>query len=400
MRGRGKSVTPIPARHPATPFFPPSRVMFIAMGLCAVTVIILTRLAMGLAPQAPLLRDGAGWHAHEMIFGFAGAGFAGYSLTAMTSWSVRFIMSPGRVAILLALWIIARFAAWGSLGGNLWLAVPAATGFMACTSAYLLRAVWKSGTARGAPQAFLALFLTGSQVAFLCGGGQTLLPVLGLSLLLSVVGGRMVSAFTRSRSNPGPDLAPRFRAARASGIVGSAAICTAGIAQAAGLGAGWLVPVLLFAALAELARWLLWQSRQVWQDSLLVMLHLGFLWLPAGLALVALSHLDAGLISDSDALHALTAGAIACSLQAVAARAVATRADRLCASRIDRIAFALLWLGALLRVMPLADTPFRGIAAVLWALSWLLFVIRHMVALRHPPPRPVFSGPRTRSLPD
>ena len=95
-----------------------------------------------------------------------------------------------------------------------------------------------------------------------------------------------------------------------------------------------------------------------------------------------------------DLLHALTAGAIACLIWAVAARAEARRADRLRASWLSLLGFALLWLSALARVvqemLPLAAT----LSPWLWCLAWTLFLAAHLRTWRVPSPRPVFSGPR------
>ncbi|CCG07458.1 NnrS [Pararhodospirillum photometricum DSM 122] len=65
------------------------RPFFLGAGLYAVVVMGLWLLVLQgrlviPGPFAPL-----GWHAHEMLFGFAGAAVAGFVLTASPSWTGR-----------------------------------------------------------------------------------------------------------------------------------------------------------------------------------------------------------------------------------------------------------------------------------------------------------------------
>lgn len=373
----------------------PHRPMFIAAGLWAVIVVAVTtwfgRIDMTDSP----LRDVASWHGHEMIFGFAAAGFAGYTLTAMTSWTGRESMSRRGTMVLLALWVLARLAAAGALGDDPRLVVPAGVAFLAFVTATLIRAALRAGSKRGTVQALFAGLLTGLQIAVLSGENMPRIPVLGFVLLLSVIGGRMVAAFTWNQIDRSPAQARRFALARLAGAPAAAAISLVLALEGLGLGDGWLpISLLLIAAAAEALRLLLWQSRQSVQVGLLVMLHLGYFWLPFGLVLVALARLPGTALSESDALHALAAGAVACSIYAVAARAVARRADRLRPAIVDIVGFVLLWAAAAFRVFGQTDPALDGVAPVVWCAAWALFLVRHCAALVAPLPRPVFSGPK------
>lgn len=375
----------------------PHRSMFIAAGLWAIVVVGVTSWSDRIDMTRSSLHSLASWHAHEMIFGFAAAGFAGYTLTAMTSWSGRDCLSRRDTAVLSALWILARMAPAGAFGDDPRLVVPAGVAFLAFVTAILFRAALRAGSTRGMVQALFAGLLTGLQVAVLSGASVPRMPVLGFALLLSVIGGRMVAAFSWNQIDRSPAQARRFAWARRAGAPAAAALSLVVILEGLGLGDGWLtLCLLLLAAGAETLRLLLWQSRQTVQVGLLVMLHLGYFWLPFGLVLVALARLPGPALPESDALHALAAGAVACSIYAVAARALARRADRLRPALVDVLGFGLLWAAAAIRVFAQMDPVFGPVAPVVWCAAWVLFLGRHGAAAVSALPRPVFSGPRNR----
>lgn len=373
----------------------PHRPMFIAAGVWAPVVVVLTTGVGSLAPATSPLGTLAAWHAHEMVFGFAAAGFAGYTLTAMSSWSAALRPTRLAVAMLTGAWVLARLSAWGSLGQDPRVALPAGIAFMAFVTAILGLAALRSRQARGGVQALFAALLTGLQVAPLSGVSSPHFPVLAFGLLLSVVGGRMVAAFTWNQMTQSPAQARRFVLARGLGASSAAAMVLTLVLGLLGRDQGSLATgLLILASAAEAARLVLWQSRQVWQSAVLAILHLGYLWLPFGLVLVAWSRLAGVALPESDALHALAAGAIACSIYAVAARALARRGRHLRPAPVDLAGFALLWLAAGFRVFAPLAAPEAPITPILWCTAWALFLFRHLTALKSPIPHPVFSGPK------
>lgn len=371
----------------------PHRVMFPAAGFAAILGVFGLWSGVGdIAKRTPLPGLYA-WHAHEMVFGFAAAGLAGYALTAMRSWSVTGSPSPRSVGFLLWLWVIARLVALGAVGNTAWIVVPAGSGFMVFLSVQLGWAVIRSRSWKGAVQALVALLLTLGQIASLLGAKPPVAPVLVLAALVSIVGGRMVSAFSWNRVSQYPGHALRFRLAAFAGLLAACAIVCAAVIDSFDLHIdGRIYPaVLLLAAGSEGMRIWFWQSCVLWQDRALMMMHLAFAWLPVGLALLALAAADPGWIIRKDALHAVTLGAVGGSIYAVAARAVARRAKHLTPVPVDLFGFTLLEVATALRVM-IADRPM--VAGVVWVACWVVFLVRHWQALYWPAPRPVFSGPR------
>lgn len=368
----------------------PHRAMFLAGGAWAIVAVGLVSWNAGIDLTRTPLGGPAAWHAHEMVFGFAAVMFAGYALTAMTGWPGNPGLSFTGATGLLVLWALARFAAAGAFGQDPRLVVPAAAAFMICVTLTLARAALGSASSKGAVLALFALALTGVQVAVLRGAIMPHIPVFGFAALLSMVGGRIVAAFTWNRLAGGARLEWRFRIARLSGLFGASAILLAPGLDILGAAFGLIAVSLLVAALAEAIRVSCWMSPAILKDGLLVMLHAGYSWLPLGLILVALDQRS----GESAALHALTAGAVACTIYAVAARAVARRADRLRPTLVDGGGFVLLWMAAALRVFAPVGTTGHEAAPVIWCMAWAVFLGRHGAALLRPAPRPVFSGPK------
>ncbi len=334
------------------------------------------------------------WHGHEMVFGFAAAMFAGYALTAMPSWSNGARMSRRAVVLLVALWLLARLTAVGALGTDPALVTAGTAAFMGFVALTLARAALRSPSTKGVVFALFAMTMTGVQIAVLRGGNMPFIPVLGFAALLSIVGGRMIAGFTWNRLSCIPPRERRFRLARLCGYPSVIAILVALLLETLGATSEWVCASLAVAATAEAVRLSLWLSKDTFEDGLLRMLNLAYFWLPLGLFLVALSKAHVSLMLGGAALHSLTAGAMACSIYAVASRAVACRADRLRTVMIDKVGFALLWMAAFLRVFVSVDTIGHSTVPLVWCIVWASFLMRHGAALFRPTPRPVFSGPK------
>lgn len=372
----------------------PHRAMFSAGGSWAIVAVCAVAWDTGLDLTRSPLGGLAEWHGHEMVFGFAAAMFAGYALTAMTAWSSTARLSGAGVGVLVVLWALARLSAAGSFGPDPRLAAPAAAAFMAFVTLSLARAALCSASPKGAALAVFSLAMTGLQVAVVTGAIPPRISVLGLAVLLSVMGGRMVAAFTLNRLAGGEQALRRFRIATVFGGLGGLSILAALVLETRAAASDWLVACLLVAAACEAARTALWLSGEILRDGLLLMLHGGFAWLPTGLLLLALGKASGSALPESAALHGLAAGAVACAIYAVAARAIARRADRLRPSFVDGAGFILLWTAAALRVFAPPDTLWHAVVPVVWVLAWAAFLTRHGSALLRPAPRPVFSGPK------
>ena len=127
---------------------------------------------------------------------------------------------------------------------------------------------------------------------------------------------------------------------------------------------------LITASLLQIVRLGRWGGLRARRDPLVLILHVGYLWLPAGLLLLGMSLLGTA-VPTSAAIHALTAGAMATMILAVMTRASLGHTGReLRAGGPTVLIYALITLGALLRVA--ASLGWIDLMAGMWiaAVAW------------------------------
>lgn len=117
------------------------RLLFPAAAAIAIFVVAATSGILSFSPFQGPLPGIVVWHAHEMLFGFVGAGFAAYTLTAMRSWSITGGPSGIWIAVLILLWVAARMTALGTFSDAGLIVVPLGVGFLALVALILGRAV-------------------------------------------------------------------------------------------------------------------------------------------------------------------------------------------------------------------------------------------------------------------
>ena len=333
------------------------RPFFFGGALWAIVALTLWLLALVGAVQLPSAFDALAWHRHEMLFGFVGAVIAGFLLTAVPNWTGRLPIAGPPLAALFALWIAARVAVLISAAIGLATAAILDVGFFLVLASLAAREVLESKN-RNLPVVGL-IFLFGLVDALDYAGAAGILgnPALawkcGVALviiLISLIGGRIIPSFTRNwLAKQGvreglPTQPTRFDLA----VVGLTAFAFLAWITAP---QGWLTGVLFAAAAAgqalRLARWKGWNTIA---DPLVLILHVGYAWVPVGLALLAAIGFGAP-IPQSAAVHALTAGAMATMILAVMSRATLGHTGRqLRADLATQSAFVLVTIGALLRV--------------------------------------------------
>jgi len=85
------------------------RPLFLLATLYAIAVVPLWAAAwLGYVPMPTALGTPTWWHAHEMIYGFAGAAIGCFALTAVAAWTKRPAVAGAPLMILSGLWVIAR----------------------------------------------------------------------------------------------------------------------------------------------------------------------------------------------------------------------------------------------------------------------------------------------------
>jgi len=338
----------------------------------------------GSGPAGPL--SGLAWHAHEMLFGYLGAVMAGFVLTAVPNWTGRLPISGLPLAAMAGLWCVGRLALLAH-------PEPLSAAFLDLLFPIMLAAaVWREIlVGRNFGNLPIALLITLFASANGLDHAGALVPALGgygirlglavAALMIAIVGGRVTPSFTRnwmSRAGLAPLPAAMDRLDK------TALMLTAG-----GL-AGWVASphafvvgtVLASAGVLLLVRLFRWRGYRTLGEPIVLVLHLGYLWLAVALLLLGLGALLPSIIPTSSAIHALTAGAVGTMTLAVMTRASLGHTGRAIASdRQTNTIYVLVTLGALFRVAaPLvasAYIPLVVAGGLLWSVAFGLFVIAY-----------------------
>ncbi|MDE2150387.1 MAG: NnrS family protein [Gammaproteobacteria bacterium] len=332
-----------------------------------------TFLHLGWLPESalpPLL-----WHGHEMLFGFAGALIGGFLLTAVANWTGRTPVGPRTLTLLVTAWLGARIA----------LLTPAPMWFAAaCELGYLLGLVVAMAQVVMATQnrrnyfviALLAVY-AGLDISFFVGAaGDAALAsraliwtVDWLTLLMLAIGGRVIPFFTVRRL-PGIGAMDRRTPALAVNLGAALALVLDVAGASASLrGLWWLL--LAAAALARMLHWRGWRSGG---ESMLWPLHLGYLWLAAGMALRGAALVGALARPETETLHAITVGALGTLSVAMMTRVTQGHSGAtIAANRWLALAFLLPSAAALLRLS--GQPALWPAAAVAWTLAYLIYLL-------------------------
>ena len=146
--------------------------------------------------------------------------------------------------------------------------------------------------------------------------------------------------------------------------------------------------MLILAAAAQAMRLSRWGGLRTAGDPLVLVLHLGYVWIPIGLFLLGLSIAGAD-IPQSAGVHALTAGAMTTMIIAVMSRASLGHTGRdLKASPMTVLAYACVTIGAVLRVAASVGVGSYAImldvAGAFWGAALLLFISVYLPILWSP----------------
>ncbi|MGY4285403.1 uncharacterized protein involved in response to NO [Bradyrhizobium sp. LM2.7] len=338
------------------------------------------------------------WHVHEMLYGFLPAVVTGFLFTAIPNWTGRLPINGTPLGALVAVWLAGRAAVILSadIGWAFALAVDAA--FLALVVAAATREIIAGGNWRNLPVVGLVLVLLAGNVAFHLeahyeGAADVSIRVgIGVVvLLISLIGGRIIPSFTRNwlvKVNPGRLPMPfgRFDGA----VIGCSALAliswivaplnvVTGIAMA-------LVGVL---HLVRLSRW---AGDRTSRERLLLVLHVGYGFVPLGFLLHAAAGF--GALPPSAGIHAWMAGAAGTMTLAVMTRAsLGHTGQALTASPATQAIYLAIIVGALARVaavvLPAHSDALLHIAACGWVLAFLGFAIAF---------GPLLAGSRWRAL--
>jgi uncharacterized protein involved in response to NO len=381
------------------------RVFFLFAGVYAIAAIGAWLVWLGLqtAGAAVSAQSFAGdpqvWHGHEMIFGYAVAALAGFMLTALPSWTGARPVTDLPLAALAAVWLSGRLALWFSAFVPALLVAVIDLAFLPLFAAFVARSLMLKPAPRNLVfLALLGLLFAANLAVHLEWLGQADngaawglgLGIVTLGLMVAIIGGRIVPAFTRNalmRAGESERLPRSLAPIEAVSLIGSAGVVLCYLADAP----DWLTgTVAAVAALAHLARLGLWRSGATLGEPIVWSLHLAYLWLPIGYAAIAAARLlDA--FPEAFALHALGVGAIGGMTLAVMTRAALGHTGRpLAVTWPIALSYVLVTLAALVRVFaPVVFSVFFLelilVAGVLWMIGFGVFVVAYWPILTGPP---------------
>jgi uncharacterized protein involved in response to NO len=372
------------------PFF------MLATGYAAVAMALWIAILFGW-PGPPLAMSPLEWHAHEMFFGFAGAGVAGFLLTAVPNWTGKPPVKGWPLALLAVLWLAGRLVMiFGEPLGPAPVALVDLL-FLVAVIGVAGSGVIAAGNRRNFPiLGMLALLVVANGLSHAAAFGLDAdwadvgrrLAMHVFLLLIALVGGRIVPAFT------GNWLAQTGRAEKPLpfGNVDKATLAAAAAAALADTAMPGTLPaggLLIVAGVLHLVRLGRWRGHLTLGAPIVWVLHLGYLWLAAGSLLLGLSALS-DAVPRIAGVHGLTAGAIGTMFVAVMSRASLGHSGRaLVAGPATLTVYGLVTVAALSRTLaPWSDAAFAellAVSAAAWIVGYGLFFAAYL---------PVWVGPR------
>ncbi|MGQ0622694.1 MAG: NnrS family protein [Panacagrimonas sp.] len=332
----------------------------------------------------PTRFDPMSWHIHEMLFGFVMAAVGGFLLTAIANWTGRPAFRGHPLAMLTGLWLLGRIACLISAQLPAWLVVSADLSYSVVLLAVAAREIVAARNWRNLPMlAPVAVFVIANLLMHLESLDFAVPPGLGWRLglaapvlLISLIGGRIIPAFTHNWLSK--RAGARLRASHGAIDIAAVSLLGAGLMLWAVLPDSRLAGVMLVIAAALNAwRLLRWAGGATYPEPLLFVLHVGYGWVAVGAALLGLSLLDVG-VPLASAIHALSAGAIGTMILAVMPRVSLGHTGRvLTANRATVGIFALVAVAAITRVaapwMPDAMTVLIVGSGLCWIAAFGLF---------------------------
>jgi len=372
------------------------RPFFLASGFYAIIAVaawLVALLGLGFPPAAltPVI-----WHGHEMVYGFAAAAVAGFLLTVTPRWvevgPIRGLMLAGLVAV----WLAGRIVHWFSALISVEVVAVVDLLFLLLLGIVVTQPILATRNKRQLVFVpILGAYWLGNLLIHLdlAGVGGTLgytglnLGVYALTMLIVIMGGRIIPSFTSSylrASGAGFGVLVDTRVDKVA-IFATPGVLIADLFLVRGAVSGFLFLAL---AIIHLRRWLNWHPFASRGEPILWVLHVGYAWLPLSFALIALADIGQ-VLPRTAALHGLTAGAFGVLMLGVMSRASLGHTGRpIKAAPATVLAYGLINGAAIVRVVALAVPSLDRMAmllvsGVLWIGAFACFVYIYTPILTH-----------------
>ena len=355
------------------------RPFFLSAALWAVLVMGLWTVMLRGWLVLPSAFDPVSWHAHEALFGYLSAVLAGFLLTAVPNWTGRPPLAGWPLLGLLALWVLGRMA----VAASQWLSPLTVTlidiSCLLVLGGYVLREIVADRNWRNlVVLAMIGVFVAGNALfhreaaegAYAASGYGLRTGLAAAIMMISLIGGRIVPAFTRNwLAGRGSDARPaEFGRLDKLALPLTALALALWVARPDAPEAGCL---LLACGLAQAARVLRWRGLDTVAEPLVLILHVGYGFVPLGMLVMGAAILWPDALALASAQHLWMAGAIGVMTLAVMTRATLGHTGReLTAGKATAVVYLLVVASVLAR---LAAGGLPGQSMVLWTASATLW---------------------------
>jgi uncharacterized protein involved in response to NO len=372
------------------------RPFFLGAGLWAVLGILLWLPQYFGQITIPTHFNALDWHIHEMLYGYVAATVAGFLLTAIPNWTGRLPVNGWPLACLALLWLAGRAAILLSAKIGALTAALVDVSFLITLAVVAAREIAAGENWRNLRVLIvLGVFIVGNVVfhtEVLLRGSADYGNRIGIAaaiLLISLIGGRVVPSFTNNwlaQNNPGRLPAPFSRFDMAT-VVTSALALLSWIAAPAHAISG---VVLLVAGCLQSVRLARWAGDRTLSNRLVLVLHVGYAFVPLGFLLIGLSTWSAA-VPASAGIHAWAVGAIGVMTLGVMTRATLGHTGQpLQAGRMTQVVYASVVIAAVLRIIAafVGARELLELAGCAWLIGFSCFLLVYGPLLaRHRPGR-------------
>jgi len=316
------------------------------------------------------------WHVHEMLYGYLPAVVTGFLLTAIPNWTGRLPIQGMPLLTLVAVWLAGRVAVTFSAEIGWLLAAIIDVSFLILVIAATAREIVAGKNWRNLRVIAMVTLLLAGNIAFhleahFSGNAEygARIGIAATVLLLVVIGGRIIPSFTRNwlaRENPGRLPAPfaRFDVAVIGLSAATLALWTVqpmGRITAAALAATGALQIV------RLARW---AGDRTWRDRLVLVLHVGYAFVPFGFLLASAAAV--AMVPADTGTHAWMVGAAGTMTLAVMTRAsLGHTGSVLSASAVTQAVYAAIVVAALARICSSLEPAWSEQLLYIAALAWV-----------------------------
>ena len=351
----------------------------------------------GYVTPPSVMADPVSWHAHEMIYGFAVAIIAGFLLTAVANWTGGAPVRQMQLAGLCMLWLTGRIVVNFNLSLPFWLFCVLETAFIPALAVSLAIPLLKRWNKRNFVFMGLLSALFACDISFLMSENRLYLHIalLMIAAMISLVGGRVIPAFTVSALRLRGIKLYQTDQMRTDIAALASLVILALLLVFTGAGNVLFGSAAIVSGLIHAARMRHYHTYKAVCDPMLWVLQAGYLWLLSALLLLGLSGF--GIVPFSLALHALTAGAIGTMTLGMMCRVTLGHTGReIKASSMTTASFVLMIFAGALRVsgplfFPEHVNAWIISSALIWSVCFAIyaFIYAPMLLQSRPESTPV-----------